>query len=193
MQRIDIKILKMRIFGLGQGTSRIQSALLLMPLAQLRQKITVEITNSLLLLFNADIEDSYNCVKTTSIQQKTIVSIQAWAELCILSIRRILPGTYQVAAKVLMMGPTNKFIFNWVKAMLGNKAVQNTFSCAFPIFRDLFQNLRICLRNEFFLGRRNLRRPRTIPFLGPENMPVPKTKFLLGRRNLRRPRRNFSL
>ena len=87
----------------------------------------------------------------------------------------------------------NKFIFNWVKAMLGNKAVQNTFSCAFPIFRDLFQNLRICLRNEFFLGRRNLRRPRTIPFLGPENMPVPKTKFLLGRRNLRRPRRNFSL
>ena len=87
----------------------------------------------------------------------------------------------------------NKFICNWVKAMLGDKAVQNTFSCAFPIFRDLFQNLRICLRNEFFLGRRNLRRPRTIPFLGPENMPVPKTKFLLGRRNLRRPRRNFSL
>ena len=106
MQRIDIKILKMRIFGLGQGTSRIQSALLLVPLAQLRQTIIVEITNSLLLLFNADIEDSYNCVKTTSIQQKTIVSIQAWAELCILSIRRILPGTYQVAAKVLMMGPT---------------------------------------------------------------------------------------
>ena len=103
MQRIDIKILKMRIFSLGQGTRRIQSALLL---AQLRQKITVEITNSLLLLFNADIEDSYNCVKTTSIQQKTIVSIQAWAELCISSIRRILPGTYQVAAKVLMMGPT---------------------------------------------------------------------------------------
>ena len=87
----------------------------------------------------------------------------------------------------------NKFIFNWVKAMLGNKAVQNTFSCAFPIFRDLFQKLWICLRIEFFLGRRNLRRPRTIPFLGPENMPVPKTKFLLGRRNLRRPRRNFSL
>ena len=30
---------------------------------------------------------------------------------------------------------------------------------------------------RFFLGRRNLRRPRTIPFLGPENMPVPKAKF----------------
>ena len=70
--------------------------------------------------------------------------------------------------------------------------MQNTFSCAFPIFWDLFQKLRICLWYEFFLGRRNLRRPRTIPFWGPENMPAPKTKFLLGRRNLRRPRRNFS-
>ena len=46
------------------------------------------------------------------------------------------------------------------------KAVQNTFSCAFPIFRDLFQKLWICLGIEFFLGRCNLRRPRTIPFLG---------------------------
>ena len=98
-----------------------------------------------------------------------------------------------VKTKNLLEATKNKFICNCVKAVLGNKAAQNMFSCAFPIFWDLFQKLRICLWNEFFLGRRNLRRPRTIPYRGPENMPAPKTKFLLGRRNLRRPRLNSFL
>ena len=59
----------------------------------------------LLLFFIADIKASCNCVKTTVIQQRTIDSIQAWAELCILSVRGMVAGTYYVPAKVLMMGP----------------------------------------------------------------------------------------
>ena len=52
MQRIDIRIFKRSIFGLGQGTSRIQSALLLMPLAQhfWTKNITM---NYLLLKYNS--------------------------------------------------------------------------------------------------------------------------------------------
>ena len=83
-----------------------------MPLAWLRQKIIVQITNSLLLSFNVDIKASCNCVKTTAIQQKTIDSIQAWAELCILSVHRMVAGMYQVAAKVWMMGPNGHMYLN---------------------------------------------------------------------------------
>ena len=105
MQRIALWFLKMRIFGLGQGTSRIQSALLLCHQPSSVEKI-VQMINYLLLFFNADIKASCNCVKTTVIQQRTIDSIQAWAELFILSVRGMVAGTYQVPAKVLMMGPT---------------------------------------------------------------------------------------
>ena len=141
MQRRGARFLKMRIFGLGQGTSRIQSALLLMPLAQLRQKIIVQIKLFLLLFFDADIKASCNCVKTAAIQLKLQIQYKLG-----------LTCAYYQSVE-------------WC-AMLGNKAVQNTFSCAFPIFRDLFQKLWICLGIEIFLGRCNLRRPRTIPFLG---------------------------
>ena len=116
MLRRVIRFVKMRIFGLGQGTSRIQSALLPMPLAQLRQKIIVWITNSLLLVFNADIKASCNCVKTTAIQQKTIDSIQAWADLCILSVRRMVAGTCYVPPKVWKKKITkNKFLCDCAK------------------------------------------------------------------------------
>ena len=39
-----------------------------------------------------------------------------------------------VKTKNLLETTKNKFICNCVKAVLGNKAVQNMFSCAFPIF-----------------------------------------------------------
>ena len=40
-----------------------------------------------------------------NIQQKTIDTIQALAELCILSGTRMVTGTYYIPSKVLMMGP----------------------------------------------------------------------------------------
>ena len=97
-------VLKKRIFDLGQGTS---SYLCHQPSSV--EKI-VQMINYLLLFFNADIKASCNCVKTTVIQQRTIDSIQAWAELCILSNRRIAAGTYQIPAKVFMMGHTAPII-----------------------------------------------------------------------------------
>jgi len=54
----------------------------------------VQMINYLLLFFNADIKASCNCVKTTVIQQRTIDSIQAWAELFMLSVRGMVAGTY---------------------------------------------------------------------------------------------------
>ena len=57
-------------------------------------EIIVQMISYLLLFFNADIKASCNCVKTTVIQQRTIDSIQAWAELFILSVRGMVAGTY---------------------------------------------------------------------------------------------------
>ena len=41
-----------------------------------------------------------------------------------------------VKTKNLLQATKNKFICNCVKAVLGNEAVLNMFSCAFPIFRN---------------------------------------------------------
>ena len=57
-------------------------------------EIIVQMISYLLLFLNADIKASCNCVKTTVIQQRTIDSIQAWAELFILSVRGMVAGTY---------------------------------------------------------------------------------------------------
>ena len=51
-----------------------------------------------------------------------------------------------VKTKNLLQTTKNKFIFNCVKAVLDNKAVQNMFSCAFPIFR--------IIARSFFIGFR---------------------------------------
>ena len=83
----------------------------------------------------------------------------------------------------------NKFICSYVKALLGNKVVQNTFSCAFPILRSIFQKIWIRLQDEVLLGSRNIRSPRPIFF---EILVAAKTKLPLGRRNLWRPRQNSS-
>ena len=70
-----------------------------------------------------------------------------------------------VKTKNLLETTREKFICNCVKAVLGNKAVQNMFSCAFPIFRSIIQKIRICLQDEVLLGSRNIRSPRAT-FLG---------------------------
>ena len=70
-----------------------------------------------------------------------------------------------VKTKNLLETTREKFICNCVKAVLGNKAVQNMFSCAFPIFRSIIQKIRICLQDEVLLGSRNIRSPRPT-FLG---------------------------
>ena len=73
---------------------------------------------------------------------------------------------------------------------VSNKAVQNMFNCAFPIFWSIFQKLWIFHKEKFLLGRRKLRRPRRNLVLGTGIFSGPKKGIVLGRRKLRRPRKN---
>ena len=74
--------------------------------------------------------------------------------------------------------------------LLCDKAVQNMFNCAFPIFWSIFQKLWIFHKEKFLLGRRKLRRPRRNLVLGTGIFSGPKKGIVLGRRKLRRPRKN---
>ena len=74
--------------------------------------------------------------------------------------------------------------------LLCDKAVQNMFNCAFPIFWSIFQKLWIFHQEKFLLGRRKLRRPRRNLVLGTGIFSGPKKGIVLGRRKLRRPRKN---
>ena len=72
---------------------------------------------------------------------------------------------------------------------LCDKAVQNTFSCAFPIFFSMFQKLWIFHQEEFCLGHRKLRRPRGNLVLGATKI---SKNIGLGLRMLRLPKRTSS-
>ena len=74
---------------------------------------------------------------------------------------------------------------------LCDKAVQNMFYCAFPIFWSIFQKLWIFHQEKFLLGRRKLRRPRWNLVLGTGIFSDPKKGIVLGRRKLRRPRKKL--
>ena len=66
-----------------------------------------------------------------------------------------------------------------VKTVAGNKAVENRFSCAFPIFKTIFKKLWIFPQNESLLKRRNLQRPSKTSSWALQ-LTTPKQEFILG-------------
>ena len=102
-----------------------------------------------------------NCVKIKNLLETTKGSHQ---KKCPKEIKKIMDFFHNLGQFFFDGSPKNKFLCNCVKALLGNKAVQNTFSCAFPILRSIFQKIWIRLQDEVLLGSRNIRSPRRIFF-----------------------------